>query len=60
MVGGLATTLIAATIFDAIPGSFLSLVGVITLMAGAVAAGTVLLIRVFGPSVSHWARSSCW
>ncbi|MBW8699875.1 hypothetical protein MBT84_09745 [Streptomyces sp. MBT84] len=49
VVGGLATALIAATIFDAIPGSFLSLVGVITLMAGAVAAGTVLLIRVFGP-----------
>ncbi|MEU7968042.1 ABC transporter permease [Streptomyces sp. NPDC049097] len=49
VVGGLATTLIAGTIFDAIPGSFFSLVGVVTLVAGAVAAGTVLLIRVFGP-----------
>ncbi|GAA3795506.1 hypothetical protein [Streptomyces chiangmaiensis] len=49
VVGGSATALIAGTIFDAIPGSFLALVGVITLMAGAVAAGTVLLIRVFGP-----------
>ncbi|MEU1597354.1 ABC transporter permease [Streptomyces sp. NPDC005708] len=49
VVGGLATALIASTIFDAIPGSFMALAGVVTLMAGAVAAGTVLLIRIFGP-----------
>ncbi|MEV5148095.1 ABC transporter permease [Streptomyces sp. NPDC052727] len=49
VVGGLAATLIAGTVFDAIPGSFIPLAGVVTLMAGAVAAGTVLLIRIFGP-----------
>ncbi|MFI8008484.1 ABC transporter permease [Streptomyces sp. NPDC086010] len=49
VVGGVLTTLISASLFGAIPGSFLALAGVITLMAGAVAAGTVLLIRVFGP-----------
>lgn len=49
VVGGVATSLIAGTIFDAVPGSFFALAGIITLMAGAVAAGTVLLIRIFGP-----------
>lgn len=49
VVGGLATALIARTVFDAIPASFVALAGVIALMAGAVAAGTVLLIRIFGP-----------
>ncbi|MEU6219430.1 ABC transporter permease [Streptomyces sp. NPDC047022] len=49
VVGGLATSLIAGTVFEAVPGSFLALAGIVTLMAGAVAAGTVLLIRIFGP-----------
>lgn len=50
VVGGLATTLIASTAFGAIPGSFLGIFAVVTLMAGAVAAATVALIRVFGPA----------
>lgn len=49
VVGGLATALIACTAFGAIPGSFFGIMGVITLMAGAVAAATVMLIRIFGP-----------
>ncbi|MFJ4843778.1 MULTISPECIES: ABC transporter permease [unclassified Streptomyces] len=48
VLGGLATALIACTAFDAIPGSFLGIMGIITLMAGAVAAATVMLIRIFG------------
>lgn len=48
VTGGLATALIASTVFDAVPGSFLALAGVVALMAGAVAAGTGLLIRIFG------------
>ncbi|MEU1619926.1 ABC transporter permease [Streptomyces sp. NPDC005722] len=50
VLGGLATTLIASTAFGAIPGSFFGIFGVVTLMAGAVAAATVALIRVFGPA----------
>ncbi|MFE0516927.1 ABC transporter permease [Streptomyces sp. NPDC058964] len=49
LLGGLATALIACTAFGAIPGSFLGVAGLVTLMAGAVAAASVLLIRVFGP-----------
>lgn len=48
VVGGLATAIIAGPVFDAIPGSVLGVAGIVTLMSGAVAAGTVLLIRVFG------------
>ncbi|WP_406431278.1 ABC transporter permease [Streptomyces sp. NBC_00631] len=50
VVGGLAATLIASTAFGAIPGPFLGIAGLVTLMAGAVAAATVLLIRIFGPA----------
>lgn len=50
VVGGLAATLIASTAFGAIPGPFLGIAGLVVLMAGAVAAATVLLIRVFGPA----------
>lgn len=49
VVGGLATALIASTAFGAIPGPFLGIAGLVALMAGAVAAATVLLIRIFGP-----------
>ncbi|MDX3073127.1 ABC transporter permease [Streptomyces sp. NPDC088354] len=49
VVGGVATALIACTAFGAIPGSFLGIMGVVTLMAGAVAAATIMLIRTFGP-----------
>ncbi|MGW3445406.1 hypothetical protein [Streptomyces sp. NPDC001076] len=49
VVGGLAATLIASTAFGAISGPFLGIAGLVTLMAGAVAAATVLLIRIFGP-----------
>ncbi|MER6128606.1 ABC transporter permease [Streptomyces sp. NPDC001795] len=49
VVGGLATALIASTAFGAVPGPFLGIAGLVVLMAGAVAAATVLLIRVFGP-----------
>ncbi|MGW5253519.1 ABC transporter permease [Streptomyces sp. NPDC004012] len=48
VVGGLATALIASTGFDAIRGSFLAIAGLVALMAGAMGAATVLLIRVFG------------
>ncbi|MCD0483724.1 ABC-2 transporter permease [Streptacidiphilus sp. ASG 303] len=48
VVGGLATSLIAHTVFDAIPGPFLGIAAVVALMSGAVGAATVLLIRVFG------------
>ncbi|WP_153537749.1 ABC transporter permease [Streptomyces sp. RB17] len=48
VVGGLASAIIAHTGFDAIPGSFLGLAGVVALMAGAMGAATVLLIRIFG------------
>ncbi|MET7495534.1 ABC transporter permease [Streptomyces sp900116325] len=49
VVGGLATALIASTAFGAIPGPFLGIAGLVALMAGAVAAATILLIRIFGP-----------
>ncbi|MER5183700.1 ABC transporter permease [Streptomyces sp. NPDC002896] len=49
IVGGLATALIASTAFGAMPGPFLGIAGLVALMAGAVAASTVLLIRIFGP-----------
>jgi hypothetical protein len=49
VIGGLATALIACTAFGAIPGSFLGVFGVVTLLAGAVGAATVALIRIFGP-----------
>ncbi|WP_405866162.1 MULTISPECIES: ABC transporter permease [unclassified Streptomyces] len=49
VVGGLATALIASTAFGAIPGPFLGIAGLVALMAGAVGAATVLLIRIFGP-----------
>lgn len=48
VAGGTATAVIAGGIFDAIPGSFIALAGILTLAAGAVAAGTALLIRIFG------------
>ncbi|MFF4355154.1 ABC transporter permease [Streptomyces sp. NPDC001530] len=48
VVGGLATALIASTAFGAIPGPFLGIAGIVALMAGAIAAATVLLIRIFG------------
>ncbi|MEV7685326.1 ABC transporter permease [Streptomyces bungoensis] len=48
VVGGLATTLISCTAFGAIPGDFLGIFGIVTLLAGAVGAATVALIRVFG------------
>ncbi|MFD5063369.1 ABC transporter permease [Streptomyces sp. NPDC058394] len=49
VVGGMATALIASTAFGAIPGPFLGIAGLVALMAGAVAAATILLIRIFGP-----------
>ncbi|MDH6629080.1 hypothetical protein M2271_006916 [Streptomyces sp. LBL] len=49
VVGGLASALIASTAFGAIPGPFLGIAGLVALMAGAVAAATILLIRIFGP-----------
>ncbi|MFI5634600.1 hypothetical protein ACIA8E_35665 [Streptomyces sp. NPDC051664] len=33
----------------ALPGPFLGIAGLVTLMARAIAAATVLLIRIFGP-----------
>jgi hypothetical protein len=42
VVGGLATALIASTAFGAIPGPFLGIAGLVALMAGAVAAATIL------------------
>ncbi|WP_435223168.1 ABC transporter permease [Streptomyces sp. Tue6028] len=49
VAGGLATALVAGAAFGAIPGPVLGIAGIVTLMSGAVAAGTVLLIRLFGP-----------
>lgn len=51
VLGGLATALIACTAFGAIPGQFLAVAGLVALLAGAVAAAGVLLIRVFGPAL---------
>ncbi|MET8768090.1 ABC transporter permease [Streptomyces sp. NPDC004658] len=48
VLGGIATAVIAGAVFDAIPGPLLGVAAVVTLMSGAVAAGTVLLIRIFG------------
>ncbi|MFF3877847.1 ABC transporter permease [Streptomyces sp. NPDC001978] len=49
VAGGLATALIAGSAFGAIPGPVLGIAGIVALMSGAVAAATVLLIRLFGP-----------
>ena len=51
VIGGAAVALIAGTAgFNVLPGNFAASMSVIVLLAGAVSAGTLLLLRIAGPA----------
>jgi hypothetical protein len=50
VLGGLVVALVAGRGFDALPGSFLGVAGVIALMATAASGATMVLLRMFGPA----------
>ena len=50
VLGGLMVAVVAGRVFDALPGPFLGVAGLVTLMAMASGGATMVLIRLLGPA----------